>query len=183
MAKKKRARQSKFTATRATVNFTTEAGTEVVKGEWLVVDESGEESVWSDEKFRAEFQPASSTALAPRTPDSRAIAPSRSAPQQHGLTPIHGHRQVPTGFEIDKATGRGKIPNMAAIVGGSLSPNVMLPALMMQDTVTGAIMKRPALDVQADMRPQITAIKTDGDGNVIGMDLKPEEWPPRSETF
>lgn len=180
MAKKQ---SDQVKAVRANYDHKTLKGKVVRKGQWLVTDEAGREKVMDDDEFRAEFQrEPSSHGLVKHSGarEERGLARQERRAAADGLTPIQHAR--PLGLHIGK-NGRATVGDLAAIAAGALSPNVLLPALMITDTKTGAIMKRDALDVQADMRPQITALKVDADGNVMGMDLKPEEWPPRQERF
>lgn len=180
MAKKRKKKSDKVTAARVHFDGTTERGTAVRKGQWLVTNPDGSEEVWEDDDFRAEFESAK-TSLVKREEDAPRGLAQLSRRGADALTPVPHVRH---GIDFHRGPGgRLNVGSLADIAQGALSPNVMLPALLITDTATGAIMKRDALDVHADMRPRITALKVDADGNVMGMDLRPEDWPPREEKF
>jgi hypothetical protein len=160
-------------ATKIPVGMKTERGLTVRAGEWLVVDEDGGERALSEEEFRAEFEPAGAPA-------------SRTSLARRGEDRLAREDDEPRRRRGKKSTGLARLGDgLEKIVGGILNPKKLLPGVRVVDEKTGAIVyeRRQGLEVDTGGAPTVSGMKVNERGEVVGMDVKPEEWPPRGEKF
>jgi hypothetical protein len=152
-------------------------GRRVKPGHWLVV-ENGRESVMSNEDFQAEFQ-SSDTALVPH--QEQRVAPGRQESRgdlDQGRGAGGGRRRV-----VEGENGMAKLADgLFGLVSQAFSGQHKIAAAEYRDD-KGNVVARNTQDiiVQVPGRPDMTEMVVNERGEVTGVKVKTEEWPPRAQ--
>jgi len=84
-----------------------------------------------------------------------------------------------------RAGGLVAIGDMESAVADLFKPDLMLPGRALVDEDGNVLAKSPGMHVDPEFMEQarVKNVKLGPDGEVVGMDVEPREWPPRGESF